>query len=123
MSSGDIKLYLYTRVLALFSSLPYTSPGETSLLDKSGMIDLRPHLTNSSLQTELGESNVRLLDELEDCQLASDGNDGATKLCRSDIDNLIMQISEVLAETFRAALQNPVHFQASKFLKRCLTVD
>jgi tubulin--tyrosine ligase len=83
------------------------------MVNKTGMIDLRPHLTNSSLQTELGESNVRLLDELEGCQVASDGVDGVTSFRRSDIDNLIMQISEVLAETFRAALQNPVHFQAS----------
>ena len=113
MCSGDIKLYLSTRILALFSSAPYTSPADTPLVNGTGHIDLRPHLTNSALQTELGESNVRLLDELEWCHLLSE-NDG--RFSRSDIDGLVKDMASVLAETFQAALQNPVHFQASSRL-------
>ena len=116
VASGDIKIYLYTRILALFSSEKYTSPTNTLVDEETGQIDLRPHLTNSSLQTELGENNVRLLDELEDSQILSGGNDGRKLTC-PDIDKLIEQMSEVLAETFKAAVQNPVHFQVCKILK------
>lgn len=110
VSSGDIKVYLYTRILALFSSAPYTSL-DISSTGESSHIDLRPHLTNTSLQvTELGESNVRLLDELEGCHVLS-GNEAGDVLTRFHIDDLVKQMADVVAEVFRAALQNPVHFQ------------
>jgi tubulin--tyrosine ligase len=96
--------------LSLFSSAAYT-PLDTSTAGESGRIDLRPHLTNSSLQTELGESNVRLLDELEGCHILS-GNEEGRIFSRSHIDDLVKQMADVVAEVFRAALQNPVHFQA-----------
>jgi tubulin--tyrosine ligase len=95
--------------LALFSSAAYT-PLDLST-GESGRIDLQPHLTNTSLQTELGESNVRLLDELEGCHILS-GNEEGRVLIRSHIDDLVKQMADVVAEVFRAALQNPVHFQA-----------
>ncbi|KAF9535870.1 tubulin-tyrosine ligase family-domain-containing protein [Crepidotus variabilis] len=111
IASGAISLYLYTRVLALFSSENYRSPSDTPFIAETGQLDLRPHLTNSSLQTELGESNVRLLDELEDSIIISAGSGKDMRLSRSDIDMLVKQMSDVLAETFKAALQNPIHFQ------------
>jgi tubulin--tyrosine ligase len=97
--------------LALFSSAAYT-PLDISATGESGRIDLRPHLTNTSLQTELGESNVRLLDELEGCHILS-GNEEGSVFSRSHIEDLLKQMTSVVAEVFRAALQNPVHFQAS----------
>ncbi|KAF9569721.1 tubulin-tyrosine ligase [Agrocybe pediades] len=111
VSRGAIQLYVYDRVLALFSSEQYTSlPPKVEEEEDTPNIDLRSHLTNTSLQTELGESNVRLLDELEGCHILSgDGND---LLTRSDIQSILSEVSEVLAEAFKAALQNPVHFQA-----------
>ncbi|KIM48050.1 hypothetical protein M413DRAFT_439754 [Hebeloma cylindrosporum] len=106
VSKGDIQLYLYTRILALFSPVPYrhlsssTGPSE---------IDLRSHLTNTSLQSECGEANVRLLDELEGCHFLSGGED--QQLCAADIDDLVSQIRNVLTDTFNSALQHPIHFQ------------
>ncbi|KAF8973718.1 tubulin-tyrosine ligase family-domain-containing protein [Flammula alnicola] len=109
VSNGDVQLYLYNRILALFSSAPYC-PLDSEEIEDSLQIDLRPHLTNTALQTEFGESNVRLLDELEGCRILSGAEGG--RLRKSNIDTLIAQIKDVLVDTFRAALQNPVHFQA-----------
>ncbi|KJA25734.1 hypothetical protein HYPSUDRAFT_1068898 [Hypholoma sublateritium FD-334 SS-4] len=110
VSNGDIQLYLYDRILALFSSAAYQQLDSDDIEDSS-KVNLKAHLTNTSLQAELGESNVRLLDELEGCTVLSDKKNQRT-FEKADISNLISQVKDVLVETFRAALQNPVHFQA-----------
>jgi len=104
VASGVLKVYLYTRILALFSSVPFALP-EAGDSNPS----LTPHLTNTSLQTVRAEAGVRLLDELVGCQILSPGWD--RKLTEEDVNNLINQIGEILSETFKAALENPVHFQ------------
>ncbi|CAA7266591.1 unnamed protein product [Cyclocybe aegerita] len=106
VAAGALQLYLYNRVLALFSSIPY----EALSINTSGdHLDLRAHLTNTSLQTEHGENNVRLLTELEGCHILS--GEGGNIFTLSSIEKLLSQMSEVLSETFKASLQNPVHFQ------------
>ena len=106
LAVGDIRVYLYNRVLALFSSAPYVAPSS----DQDSLpLDLTPHLTNTSLQISCGDDNVRLLDELVGCHMLS-GEPNAI-LRSSDIDTIIIQMRDVLADTFKAALQNPVHFQ------------
>ncbi|KAH9486775.1 putative tubulin--tyrosine ligase PBY1 [Psilocybe cubensis] len=110
VAKADIELYVYDRILALFSSVPYTSLSARDGGDEGADIDLRPHLTNTSLQTELGESNVRLLDELENCHIIS--GEENVKFTTSDIKSLRADVAEVLGDVFKAALQNPVHFQA-----------
>lgn len=107
VAKGDIQLFVYKRILALFSSVPYLPL--SSQAAESSDIDLKAHLTNTSLQAELGDSNVRLLDELQGFHILSDET-GKT-LTSSDIDGLVTEISTVLADVFRAAAQNPVHFQ------------
>lgn len=109
VAKGDIELYVYDRILALFSSAPYTSLSAREGVDQEADIDLRPHLTNTSLQTEFGESNVRLLDELENFHIISGGEN--VKFTSSDIKALQTDVAEVLGDVFKAALQNPVHFQ------------
>jgi len=104
VASGALKVYLYTRILALFSSVPFALP-ETG----DSNPPLAPHLTNTSLQTDLGEAGVRLLSELVGCQALSPGWD--RKLTEEDVNDLVDQIGEILSETFKAALENPVHFQ------------
>ena len=104
VASGALKVYLYTRILALFSSVPFVLP-ETGDSNPS----LAPHLTNTSLQTDRGEAGVRLLNELVGCQILSSGWD--RKLMEEDVNDLVNQIGEILSETFKAALENPVHFQ------------
>jgi len=104
VASGALKVYHYTRILALFSSEPFALPdaGDSNP-------SLAPHLTNTSLQTDRGETGVRLLDELVGCQILSPGWN--RKLTEGDVKDLVNQIGEVLSETFKAALENPVHFQ------------
>jgi len=108
LAVGDIQVYIYDRILALFSSAPYVAPSSDQ--EDSFPLDLTPHLTNTSLQIQCGDDNVRLLDELAGCHILS-GQSNAI-LRSADIDSIIIQIRDVLADTFRAALQIPVHFQA-----------
>jgi Tubulin-tyrosine ligase family len=119
VASGDLTVYLYTRMLALFSSKPFAlpspAPGDT--------IDLAPHLTNSSLQTTHRgeEEGVRLLDELVGCHILSrgvpdlPGSDPDSTLTSDHLASIQDQIADALAETFTAALQSPIHFQVRSF--------
>ena len=106
VASGALKVYVYTRILALFSSEPFALP-ETGDSNPS----LTPHLTNTSLQTDRGEAGVRLLDELVGCQILSPGWN--RKLTGENVKELVNQTGEILSETFKAALGNPVHFQVT----------
>ncbi|KNZ73456.1 TTL domain-containing protein [Termitomyces sp. J132] len=106
VASGALQVYLYDRILALFSSVPYVEPHDTTTLD------LRPHLTNTSLQTHKGEEGVRLFDELIGCRIFSlHEEDLSFKFTRDNMAEIVRQMVEVLGETFKAALENPVHFQ------------
>jgi len=110
VASGDLTLYLYTRILALFSSKRYTPPVPAA----NDIIDLAPHLTNSSLQAQRGEEGVRLFDELVGCHILSrraNAPCGGTILTSDHLANIQDQIADTLAETFKAALQSPIHFQ------------
>jgi tubulin--tyrosine ligase len=100
---------LYTRILALFAAAPYAPPAAGA-----AELDLLPHLTNTSLQTERGEENVRLLSELAGCHILSgSGDDEQQMLAAEDIESIIGQMSTILAETFKAALEMPIHFQVA----------
>lgn len=128
VASGALKLYLCPRILALFASTPYSSPKMTlgadgSESEEEGAIDLRPHLTNTSLQTDNADvdANVRLLDELVGSPIYSQhgsnvsGRDARRVLSRDDVDGIVDQVAAILAETFNAALTLPVHFQVRNF--------
>ena len=112
LAVGGIRVYLYDRILALFSSAPYVTPSSDQ---DSFLLDLKPHLTNTSLQIQCSDDNVRLLDELAGCHALSGESD--VILRSSDIDTIIIQIRDVLADTFKAALQNPVHFQVRSCIR------
>jgi tubulin---tyrosine ligase len=110
---------MYPRVLALFSDASYSPPviGEISEDGYQMPIDLTPHLTNTSLQKSAREKGVLLLDELAGCRVLSLpqtlGNDPSTmlQLTVNDIAVIKDQMANVLSETFKAALEMPVHFQ------------
>jgi tubulin--tyrosine ligase len=115
---------MYPRILALFSAVPY-SPPISEEIPKRGdhiSIDLTPHLTNTSLQQHKGEEGVRLLDELVGCPILSHYGssqntvDRQLALTAGDIAVLKDQMADVLSETFKAALDNPVHFQVRSSL-------
>ncbi|KAJ4486325.1 tubulin-tyrosine ligase [Lentinula aciculospora] len=107
VASGALTLYLYNRVLALFSSVPYSTP-----IPQDEILDLAPHLTNTSLQTHRGEEGVRLLNELIGCHILSEGSEQNSILTAKDVSEILRQIAAVLADTFKAALENPINFQA-----------
>ncbi|KIK71175.1 hypothetical protein GYMLUDRAFT_33313 [Collybiopsis luxurians FD-317 M1] len=108
VASGALTLYMYNRVLALFSSAPYSTPSSDN-----PTLDLAPHLTNTSLQTHRGEEGVRLLEELIGCHILSTSSEGEErKLTSENVSTIMRQIADILAETFKAALENPINFQA-----------
>lgn len=113
-------MYLYTRILALFSAVPYVEPGfNLTSHDKHSPVDLAPHLTNTSLQGHHGENGVRLLEELIDCRILSGGLEDEAKLTTGDVNDFVCQIVDILAETFKAGLETPIHFQVRFF---CFTL-
>lgn len=65
---------------------------------------------------------MRLLDELQGCHILS-GNEKGAIFCRSHIDDLVKQMADVVADVFRAALQNPVHFQVGILQKMFPFID
>ncbi|PCH33551.1 tubulin-tyrosine ligase [Wolfiporia cocos MD-104 SS10] len=85
VASGALQVYMYTRILALFSAVPYKPPGAasegTSNLDINE--NLAAHLTNTSLQTERGEAGVRLFDELIGCHILSGEKPSSTHIEQS----------------------------------------
>jgi hypothetical protein len=118
---------MYDRVLALFAAVPYVNPtkGEGVSNAAAGNIDLTPHLTNTSLQIDRGEEGVHLLDELSGCHILSGADtDRGALFTPEDIENIKVQMGSVLAETFKAALEMPIHFQVCFFLLLllCLSV-
>ncbi|KAG8999257.1 hypothetical protein FRB94_006345 [Tulasnella sp. JGI-2019a] len=128
VASGALKLYLCPNILALFASSPYTSPEPIAPRagldgDEEETIDLRPHLTNTSLQSDKSDTevqtNVRLLDELIGCRIYPIAGDTVAaetmkferRFSSQDVSGIIGQVTEILSDTFQAALAMPVHFQ------------
>jgi hypothetical protein len=110
VASGALQLYLYDRVLALFCSAPYSRPGISA--DELYPTNLESHLTNTSLQTDRGEEAVRLLDELDGCHILDKDRSGPVGVFTEDDKIIILQqMTQILRETFRAALATPIHFQ------------
>ncbi|KAI8995534.1 tubulin-tyrosine ligase [Trametes punicea] len=147
VASGTIRVYVYDRILALFSAMPYIPPSVPAKGEGTNELDLAVHLTNTSLQTERGQAGVRLLDELIGCHVlpcpghlsrrphpeprdamgqATDPD--AVRIARreasecafeshypilsvEDVSELKSQMSDVLSETFKAAVEMSIHFQ------------
>ncbi|VDB86489.1 unnamed protein product [Peniophora sp. CBMAI 1063] len=109
VATGAMCLYMYTRILALFSSKAYESP-QSGDGNEVANVDLAPHLTNTSLQANKGEEGVRLLDELVGLKILSRSGD-RTDLSEEHLQAIHAQMAEALAETFKAALATPIHFQ------------
>jgi len=105
-------VFLYDRVLALFAASPYEEPASNQADDGQFLpLDLKPHLTNTSFQDNPGQDVVRLLDELVGCRVVSRVTSSPTEFTTEDVTNIMDQMAFILGETFKAALENPVHFQ------------
>ncbi|KAI0670003.1 tubulin-tyrosine ligase [Trametes maxima] len=145
VASGALTVYVYDRILALFSAVPYTAPSTEGRDIEATTLDLSPHLTNTSLHTDRGEAGVRLLSELVGAHVLSSHSSrkqqprprramgqileaetiGASRreqaeqgfedrgliFTADDVSRIKDQISEVLSETFKAAVEMSVHFQ------------
>ena len=85
VASGALKVYMYDRILALFSSVEYQPPTSDDTIG----IDLAAHLTNTSLQTETGEKYVRLLDELVGTSILSEFDDDLKTVTKEDLDDIL----------------------------------
>jgi tubulin--tyrosine ligase len=115
-------VYAYNRILALFSAVPYKPPQAVpSAEGNHSSVDLAPHLTNTSLQVNGGEQSVRLLEELIGCHILS--QEGEPLLTTANFEDIVQNVGKVLAETFKAALGNPVHFQVGPFKVHGDTID
>ena len=114
VACGALRVYLYDRILALFSTLPYSPPCED---DDGAVMDLSAHLTNTSLQVERGEAGVRLFDELIGCNILNEPSN-TTTLTQEDIEDIKTQMTEILAETFRAAMNMSIHFQVRRVCRQ-----
>ncbi|KDQ08461.1 hypothetical protein BOTBODRAFT_118627 [Botryobasidium botryosum FD-172 SS1] len=121
VAAGALSLYLYPRFLALFAAKPYAPPcrPEDDDDDDEGdndaplPLDLAPHLTNTSLQQECGDENVRLLSELIGSHIFSiEGDESEQRLSEEDVRDITDQIAALLADVFQAAINSPIHFQA-----------
>jgi hypothetical protein len=51
------------------------------------------------------------LDDLKGCRILSTEDDTLASLTDEIIQEMLNQMSDILSETFKAALENPVHFQ------------
>ncbi|KAJ7666432.1 tubulin-tyrosine ligase/Tubulin polyglutamylase [Mycena rosella] len=113
VASGALKLYLFDEILALFSAVPYVQPSVDEDEDGDPLpVDLAPHLTNTSLQTERGEEGVRLFRELISCRVLSGPKKSSNApFSAEDKKTIVDQMVVILGETFKAALSNPIHFQ------------
>ena len=125
--SGDYQLYLSRTLLALFSADPYAHPSSASALHASeeggegADVEalLRPHLTNTCLQTDAygapirEEGLVKLFWELEGMDAlvlpsdatASERVEGQGKVSRQWLDAVFDKVGKVLDEAVRAGVE------------------
>jgi hypothetical protein len=111
--TGDYTLHLSRVMLALFSGSPYVHPSTAS--QDEGEIDLRPHLTNTCLQTDaFGAPTppaelVKLFWELEGLDALSEAGDGKYrsrgKVSRDWLDDTFAKVAKVIAESVKAGVE------------------
>ncbi|KAI1430722.1 survival protein sure-like phosphatase/nucleotidase [Xylaria sp. CBS 124048] len=104
---GNLDVYVYKPMLALFAAKPYVTPvyrqEQSNEEAKVGDIDLEAHLTNTCLQRSVAEDTVR---PFWDLPLSSSSSDGDAKT------KIFEQICEVTGEVFEAAARSmQMHFR------------
>lgn len=94
---GDLRVYVYRQMLALFALAPYSAPPMSEGLDG---IPLRGHLTNTCLQGEFkDDKSVALFWDLDGISL-------------KEKQDIYAELCQVTGDLFRAAAANSMHFQA-----------
>ncbi|EPQ25849.1 uncharacterized protein PFL1_06524 [Pseudozyma flocculosa PF-1] len=115
---GSLRVYLHDSMLALFAPLPYVRP------TRETMTDLRPHLTNTCLQSDgslaMGdagrpkEENVWLWDDLVGCPIGDGGapTTARRRLTEEDVRSVKAKAVRVIGTSFEAcAKAGAVHWQ------------
>ena len=110
VAQGALKVHLYPRILALFSSTTYQPPSD----EEEGSAQLSAHLTNTALQEAHGEENVRLLQELVGSHILGRESSHDRTLTQGDVDWIVDEVASCLGEVFKAGLTSAIHFQASR---------
>lgn len=91
LATGQLNVYVYDRMLMLFSAEDYNNPdvgGE--IVDEDGMIDMTGHLTNTCLQDS---TDKKVVEELK-----------KSSLSEKQQKYIINQIHEIIADLFKAAV-------------------
>lgn len=107
VSQGALKVFLFPRILALFSSAAYQPPSDK----EEGSSQLSAHLTNTALQESRGEENVRLLQELVGSHIFGREQNHGRSFTQADVDWIIDEVANCLGEVFKAGLTSAIHFQ------------
>lgn len=110
VAAGALRVYVYTHMLALFASEPYSPPWSSSenndATDDDGLLIQRMrniHLTNTCVQKTLGHENT---DE-DNVFLSS-----KLPLPTETSDSIHQQINDTVSDLFKAAASQPTNFQA-----------
>lgn len=91
LASGDLKVYVYDRMLMLFSAEKYVNPTiENGNLDEDGIIEMTGHLTNTCLQDTTDE---KVVEEL-----------GKSLLSEQTKGFIVDQIHKIVSDLFKAAV-------------------
>lgn len=108
--NGDLQLYLYQHAVVFFASVPYAAlDADEDAFDR----ELGPHVTNPP-RNPIDGSDIRLLHQLLGAPIASGTHQPQTKLEKIDIDSIMAQIQQTIADIFKAVQGNPVRFQVRR---------
>ncbi|KAL9004805.1 MAG: hypothetical protein Q9188_002396 [Gyalolechia gomerana] len=112
---GALRVYVYKDMLALFSGLPFEAPGFQSAPSRDDgnenygeKIDMRPHLTNTCLQTTSSPSSIS---DSSNPQAIPFRDLDASTLTPSIKNSIQNQIFETTSDVLRAAAAQPTSFQ------------
>lgn len=92
LATGQLKVYVYDRMLMLFSAEKYHNPNleNGNIVDEDGIMEMTGHLTNTCLQDSTDE---KVVEEL-----------GKSALSGEIKGHIIHQIHEIVADLFKAAV-------------------
>ena len=112
---GALRVYVFKEMLALFASVPYQNPGTENVLSEvDGVesyhenIDMRPHLTNTCLQTSAPNQSAT---DPSARKAIPFRNIDASNLGPWAVDSIYEQIFSITSHVFRAAVAQPTNFQ------------
>lgn len=120
LAVGALTVYVHHPFLALFAPTPYSFP---PVLTPEGAVDLSSHLTNTCLQgSETPSIVVSTLSNLSSHVILGDGSHQGELLGEQRVEKIESDVSEIVSQTFRAAISSGSGFQVghSFFANLCI---